>query len=582
MPTDLIQSELEIEIETVEIEPLCADARGIEGYPAPRLLPTGRTEKRKFNVIKLKNSALEVTIIPGLGGRIWSAVRVADNQPLWPVPDSAMLVSRAGARPGLPIGVEWLVGATRQSALGPVDARIIEGDAETGPTVILHELATGTPISWEGRIRLDPDQAAIRIAMRVQNRRLTSCRVPTGLSFSASGVVTVNDRYAVIQPTGHFTACHSEYSAHLRPEVVNDQLLWRDDGVLAPRQVRTHQFTLRPIALDAPVFAVGAGFAAAETEDGLTIAAVESARACRIFVLTPEGQTLETTADLYAEHPSTFTVPGPSRGLRGLSLRASDGQTALDWRAESGAATGIPTFELSAAQIWADSVLVSGDSADPNRLAAVAELPGWQASAMILLAHQAIRREDWADADACLERALGTNAEDGLAWWLKGLVRRRIADSDAEPAELLNAHYLSPMEPILRLDAMLAQPIAEGREPNPLIERLANDPDALLDAINLLIEAGLDLEMSRTLEESLRHRECAMARYLLAWSLLRRGRMDATAAEHVQRASVLPIEPPFPWRPLERTAVRDLAARFPDNERLKEYVALLDAAPGFE
>jgi hypothetical protein len=56
--------------------------------------------------------------------------------------------------------------------------------------------------------------------------------------------------------------------------------------------------------------------------------------------------------------------------------------------------------------------------------------------------------------------------------------------------------------------------------------------------------------------------------------------MEMEAASEVTKAGKLPVQPPFPSRPLEVEAIGALALRFPGDERLQTYKGLLDKRSG--
>lgn len=190
-------------------------------------------------------------------------------------------------------------------------------------------------------------------------------------------------------------------------------------------------------------------------------------------------------------------------------------------------------------------------------------------------AFQNIAVGNFPEADANLDAALATNAEDHLTWWLRAVVQRLAGTAEDDSPVLPNAHFLSPMEPALRAEAFLSQPQTHSREPNPLVAPLAGNPDAMLEVAHLLLEAGLNGEAARWLDESVRHADHRMLRIMTSWNFLVNSRMDAEAAHHLALASKLPLVPPFPWRELERRAVADLLARFPAQAGVVELADLL-------
>jgi hypothetical protein len=174
------------------------------------------------------------------------------------------------------------------------------------------------------------------------------------------------------------------------------------------------------------------------------------------------------------------------------------------------------------------------------------------------------------------EQAVNYNAEDHLAWHLMAACDRWLGQ-EADGSALANAHYLAPMEPILRAEAFLAQPNAGAKEANPLLAPLREAPDEFLEAACRLIELGRLDDAQRFLDETLRHEDLPMARYLLAYVYLRGSRMAVEAAEHVAAAGRSPLEA-APWRAVERRAIIALAERFPHDPRLPAVLARANQA----
>jgi len=155
-----------------------------------------------------------------------------------------------------------------------------------------------------------------------------------------------------------------------------------------------------------------------------------------------------------------------------------------------------------------------------------------------------------------------------------------VGERDEESPELAAAHALSPLEPVLRAEAFLSIPQTHGKEPSTVMRPLAGDPDALHECAHLYIEAGFLSDASRLIDEALRHGEHPMLRYMHAWILMKHTRMEMEAAAEVSRAAKSPLQPPFPWRPLEVQAVEELHARFPNDERLRALSELLQKRNG--
>src|SRR5262249_54552632 len=136
---------------------------------------------------------------------------------------------------------------------------------------------------------------------------------------------------------------------------------------------------------------------------------------------------------------------------------------------------------------------------------------------------------------------------------------------------LLNAHFLAPLEPALRAESYLANP-SQTKEPSAVLRPLGGSPDSFVEVACLLLEANLDKEAATWIDEALRHVDLPMLRYLLAYAHVRGSRMEAQAGEQVALAVRQGKKPPYPWRPLELSALRLLVERFPDDAVLKSYL----------
>ena len=237
-------------------------------------------------------------------------------------------------------------------------------------------------------------------------------------------------------------------------------------------------------------------------------------------------------------------------------LSVADGHVALD----------LPVFAASAQALH-------GEQAEMDPASLPIHLRG---AAHIRLANAAALGHDFASALEHVDSALATLADDPLAWWQRAVLARLNGEDNDQ--ELTTAHALSPLEPALRAEAFLAMPQGHAKEPSAVLKGFS--PDDFHETVHLHIEAGLYQEATRLMDEAQRHQEHPLLRYMHAWCLMQTTRMEVEASFEVQKAGRAPIEPPFPWRPLEVRAVRELAERFSKDERLRVLVGLLDKRSG--
>jgi hypothetical protein len=293
---------------------------------------------------------------------------------------------------------------------------------------------------------------------------------------------------------------------------------------------------------------------------------------CRVFAKVETGETLEAQADLSPTETFYATLPS---AVTELQVQDIAGSVVMGWSLHG-------TSFSEARPVKGESLLmeaflgeeVSAESEFFRRLLHGEPTPrapwGLETAGAWNQARRAVRARDWAEADHWIDAGLQRQANDQLLWWLKSLVARHRSETAGESTEIVNAHYLAPLEPALRAEAYLSMDQHQGSDANPVTAPLAHYPDALLDVLGWLYELGLTGDAARLADECLRHRETPLVRYLLAWSLLTDARMEAEAAHQVRLASSAPLEPPFPWRPLEVRAVTGLAQRFPHDRRLSE------------
>lgn len=515
MASDVYEDSITLRIGLLEALPVVAG----QSYPLPPLRPTGQVEERDFACVVLENPYLRLTVLPALGGRILRAFdkrtgleALASREPLTPLKTE----NARGA--SLPDGIQWMLsGEERLNALGPVayqvDASMDEGD---DAAVWLAECASAPGLSWHLRVSLPPDAALIHLQARILNRTRHALPYEAGL--------TLPTGWALSSPRAELTG-----------------LGRRPRGVLGPRQVDTWSATLAPFTGLATT--ASSTSAAVDVGHSLKFQASRQSLGCKAVILTSDGQTLEAPLDLYPEQ--LLELPLGSVAPVALVLKDAQGKEMIRWGAEGLAGTDE----------------VDGDSMNAGT------------RHIFYLSHgiRALKERRYADADTDFEQALLYNGDDPLLWWIKGVTRRLMGDLSEDRPELPNAHYLAPLEPALRAEAFLSQPSEQSRDPNPLVAAMS--PDEIVEMACLLLEHGLPDEATRWIDESLRHYDLAMLRYLQADALLTETRMATEAAQHLMLAASAQV-PPYPWRPYEVEAVARLLKRFPADMRLREFANL--------
>lgn len=628
MPADLFEDTVELEVGTLQAATPVPSGSGWDPtphracYPYPFLKLTGRPSTMAFRSVVLENPGLRVVVVPELGGRILSLFDKRTGTEILP-PSRALYPVEQGPRGAwLREGIQIVVGPDhRPGAMGPTEYLVRPpADDEAPASVVLHEIVLGCGVSWHATLSLHSEKAELTVACRVFNRNLRPVRCQSGLWMDLgaaeargwdSGVAWYDAErrcgLAVLGPGGQALG-PSMPSAYCRDGELRVERSGEGGSVLGPRQTDGWEVTILPVSGLPGLSAVTPHAAGYLDRNRLAVQSFETRLGHRLFLLAADGQNFEAPADLYAEQPLAMDLSQAPEPVA-VSLRdsAKADLLTIDLRNPMTTLGGEPArsrpsaigqaLEHEAADRSSETVegaffaavdaMLSGRPVDGNAFSDAIRVPGLAGAARVAEAMRQLRAGDPVQAASTLLDALNDGAEDHLVWWLRAVCLRlsgqaagREAEGDEEGAdspELPNAHYLAPLEPVLRAESFLAQPKTMTKEPNPLVRPLANNPDALIEVACQLLDAGLREDASRWIDEALRHREEPMLRYLQADNLLAATRMEIESAEMVRQAAGKPIEPPYPWRPAECAAIRRLADRFPQDTRLAALKRMIEA-----
>ncbi|HEY0867734.1 MAG TPA: DUF5107 domain-containing protein [Fimbriimonas sp.] len=553
MPTQVFEDALDLRIGLIEATLPNWRDRGADSpsYPYPLLTPVATEETRRFRVFILENPYLRATVVPVLGGRLISLFDKRTGKEV--LPRREALRPLAGGRRGASLHeglqLRYDVRQDRLNALGPVDV----GDDDE--TVWLAESASPERIGFHLSIQLPADRAELILEARMFNRSLRPRPYNGGFSVSMpeSEVVPLENGVAAYDAKGDAGLAF----------LWDDPLTWSagggelrvsrfsGTGSLAPRQLDTLRVRLIPLS------GLG-GLTGASREGGVFIGAdavrvqtTSNRTGHKLLLVTEEGQTMEAQTDLMPEH----VVEIPLNGIKPRTLVVRDPAKVDVVRAERGVAhKALELPPVDSPEPW-----IGPDSPVWELRRATADV-SQRALAHTLLGFRALAAREFAEAGEQFERTLLFNAEDHLAWWLKSLADH-LRGVEGEQPELLNAHYLAPLEPALRVQALLAQGERQGNEPNPLLAPVAENPENLVEVASLLLEAGLMAEASVWIDEALRHQDLPVLHLLQAYAFSH-SKMDVESSRHAELADGL-AAPPFPHREIEWKAVDRVIERKP-------------------
>jgi tetratricopeptide (TPR) repeat protein len=550
-------------------------------YPYPPLVSTGESEPRSLELIQIENEWLLAEVAPSLGGRIVRLLDKRTDTDILMAPDQWQVVKRGPRRFELPGGIEIGVGpGYRPNTMGPVDVMT------TDDSVIWQERVLGTGLSFHTFISTQEDRAELDLEIRAFNRDLRPQSYASWMSCGIEGTQGAHWAYDKTRKAGLVVVF--EPSPLVRWAERQGSSAWGrfQEGVcewLGPRQLDTWAVRLFPVSGLDRIDAASEFGALSTTGDGFQIVAFRKESGAKVFVLTEQNETLESRIDFDPSHPVQVSIKALA-----VQVRGSDGQNVLVWDRRSPDVVEPERDTLGSTTMAAlrQAQLAGGNTREAKYFAGIDQfergedptaslraasiVPSLRAATETALGMAALQKQDWKRANRHFDDALLYNAEDHLLWWAKAMAIRLSGEESGE--ELPNAHYLAPLEPLLRMEAFLSQPISPDGAPTSLIATLKSDPEALVEGACRLIEAGLFEQAARWIDEALRQRDEPRLHYLMGYCHLERSKMTFEAAQHVMAVESFPIQPPYPWQRVEWSALERLSDAFPDSQRLKKLI----------
>lgn len=334
-----------------------------------------------------------------------------------------------------------------------------------------------------------------------------------------------------------------------------------------------------------------------EFAESARIAAAEPLPKCKLVLGLKDATTVEAAVDLYHEVPCVLSLANLSARPEVFSLRDSSGVELLGGLCDSQPVAKLaitPDFHQGSLVQFSPEAILSdlpADAAGPSAyfkgVALVLLDKDEEAdadfarsaydSAATAASHFgrgaiSMRARKWEEAAQHFESSLLYRGDDVLAWWAKNWCLRNVGLESEH--DLPNAHYLAPLEPLLRFDAW----ITAGAEANSPLLSSFEDSQTYLEVAEMLWICGLLEELDQWLREASRRRPNPLFHLLSAAAYLRVGK-DIAASEQVSFARRLEAVP-SPWRAVENLAIRQLAARFPDDEYLARALRIASASAG--
>lgn len=552
MPSQVFEDSLDLYIDLLEVQEGDSLSSAF-----PNVKATGQSESRRFRTIILENDYLRATIVPALGGRLLSLfdkrfqteclkdtrhLRATEYKGTSIVESGIVLGNEAGYRP---------------NSLGACDTKLVPAETdEEESEVLVGEIHSGTPFSHSIRYQLGSN-ALLRLEVTIQNRTLEFAESSLNeIKVFAQGIEEVrSENFAQFGRIGILAEPGTvEYTHH--------KSVKRGITVLAPRQIDSFAINLCAIPIGMQVSHIDE-HTSCQLGKTLQIASNSLKLNHRLLVQNTAGETFEMPVNLHPEKlfgADLTSVPGTI-----LVAQLKDEANHI----QSTISNHVPN-PVQIQPLTAPKIPIPKGANRPQLLSQLSN-PQLRLTSLVELAALATESGDYQAADRCYEQALLYNGDDPLLWWAKAANKRLGGiDADApEKVELLNAHFLSPLEPCLRAEAFLGMPQTHGKEKSPVLEPLSEVPEAFIDVACRLIEARMFIDAGRFIDEATRHHSFAMLHYLAAALYLDKSSMKIEAADQLRLGNHAPF-PPYPYRNQEKWALKVLLKAFPLDRVLKE------------
>lgn len=538
------------------------------GEPWLALGSSGDFRPTELDTVVLDNGLVRATVCPQLGGRLIGLRDVRVGRDVISRP-SRLETSPGGVRGriwhhGLSLGLE---GPDRPNALGPVTWALKEGEGASGHAALFtFEMVLGTGLSITTCWAVPAGRCEVLLQCKATNRTAEpqsyrplwmlggeweSQANPEGVGLCMAGTDLG------LHVHGSVTAVQGTLGTALAPGI--------QAGVtLGPWQTAVHTLRLVPLAALGMPSTVAEGLFARVAGNRVLLQSQVPGQVTATVAL--EGGSHHEAQVELGGAPLDTELPGPVVKIR---MQGESGSV-LEWP-DPRPPVVIPA-RSALAEAWisptegsAEAMLLAGTLTEPT--------PGLEAAVLVAKAERSFRSGDFASARSAWGEASGYCPENECVWWAFAHAMARIGEDNSEA--LANAHFLSPLEPLLRAEAFLATPIAEDKDPSPLLVPLVENPDSLLDVLCRLLDVGDRASAARLAEEAMRHADIPLVRWLHAWNLMTGSQMEAEAAGQAAQAAAQVPAPPLPWRPTERRAVTETITRLSNLKGAQLWLKLL-------
>ena len=589
MPTEVYEEPLSLEIDELEAIPLSMDIpKHRLSYPFPYLVKTGKRKSMEFLAVIIENDCVRATVLPQLGGRILRLQHKKSGKQVLGDSDK-MYVAEGGPRGAhLPTGIRWASFPYIKEDLAPVEYLLVQPtDDESAGGIRMSSLFYTT--TRDLIIGLDPTESRLQVEFLNYERSyipdMSAPHIRMEITPGAKQFSFRDGEAVYSESVGHGVAVSFDRNLVRHARMDGSQLIiGSHQGLGHFQQGHTlDRFTcsIAPLVGLERVTSLSNDATIELNNDRLSVCSNISDQSAKVFLQLANGATVEASIVMAPGNTVSFPLSALSERVTSVAM-FSQGNESLRWRVTDKwrqpkkKDKDVASLDRRGDVAKGFEKLLKGENPEAEFEFATKDFKT-RFHAFLGLGIHALRNQQYNKAADLFEQALLYNGEDHLAWWMRAAALRLGGETSEECPELLNAHYLSPLDPILRAESFFRQPIHE-QGPSALLNPLADNPEAFIEVAWLLHDCKVYPDLSSWVNEALKFREIPMLRYIIADALLQGSNMKTEAAHHITVASKTPINPPYPTRKSELELLKRLNDLFPDDKRIGELLALMRRA----
>ncbi len=563
----------------------------------PVLDLSDKTHVVSLRLVHIENKYLKISVAIDLGGRILEIFDKRTKVNLLPKVTALEPVPHLIRGVQLLQGLEWSItnpkfsSSYRVNSMGSVDYSIHDENMDANPTLLIHEYSPQEGLSWYGSIVLDSDSTEITLTCNAINRNFHPLPLHSGLIFNGKDTTVFEAKdnaglklLKMEERESGFVVNHEDcllHSIQKSGDAVDIGMV-PGDYHLMPFESVSWQMKLYPFSQIKRIDGASEYGVVGVDKENLYVQANRKLEKNKILLVTETDKKLELQTDFYPEHIKEVSLENVQESISRILIRdLSEQKDWVDINLEESCFIQLDNYQwdsyLNEVSILSkeESVLKEYESCVNLLLENSREdIDVKRLSYSYLFKHHAliidviskIRKEEYGVALLKLEQCAQYNSDSFLLWWLVAYCRRK-ANQDIDDA-LLNLHYLSNMDPLLKAESFLSQ---GNTDSSSMLASLSGNIGAQMDVLNWYYLVG-DIDASlEWIDSCMKLNKHEMLFYAKAYIFIKYKKLDIEAAAIMKESGGLKQSLYLASSHLENKIIQFLTTYFPNDKKLHEW-----------